>query len=500
MTGLRRSRQRGARRHDIIDQQNIATGEFLQASGMNGDRLIQRGKPFLAGHALERSCRLRTHQKIRAMGMPRFLRHGMRQKRGLVEAAFHQAQPMQGHRGDQRIGSQKGGSSARQPFRGGPDNLVPVAMFERQNKGASIVSIEQRRTTLHPGSGDAHAIVTMHAIPLHLPWQRHAAGITANPGNEGRITPAWAAKREIALHLFPTKCAARGINQTYGCLKCPHFQPIVLVMTRILTDRNALTRNRLRAERAPALFLQERAADEIKDRLEMVNYSFTQPAIISGFPDVWQANFSDARCVPDDDLLDLEPGAHDLVIHALSLHWANDPVGQLIQARLALKPDGLFMGVLFGGTTLHELRSALAQAECDLTNGLSPRVAPMGEIRDLGALLQRAGFALPVADTLLFGVSYPSPLALMRDLRAMGEGNALAARARRFLRKSILLRAMEIYSDAFLGDDGRIPATFEFIFLTGWSPDASQPQPLRPGSAGARLADALRTKETRLED
>jgi SAM-dependent methyltransferase len=267
-----------------------------------------------------------------------------------------------------------------------------------------------------------------------------------------------------------------------------------------LTDRAALLRNRARAARAPAMFLQEDAAGEIKDRLELVNRSFTQPAVVTGFPQIWQTVFPDARIVADEDVLDLDEGAYDLVIHALALHWASDPVGQLIQARRALRPDGLCLVALFGGQTLHELRSALAEAEVKVTGGLSPRVLPMAEIRDLGGLLQRAGLALPVADSLSLNVSYADPFALMRDLRAMGEGNALDARLRRPTRKSVLQEAARIYTQQHADKTGRIRATFEMIFLSGWAPDASQPKPLRPGSAQARLADALGSVESKLQD
>jgi len=264
-----------------------------------------------------------------------------------------------------------------------------------------------------------------------------------------------------------------------------------------LTDRTALTRNRARS-RAEAMFLHEAARDEIQERLELVNRTFTAPAVVTGFPTVW--NWPGAKVVADDDVLDLEQGAHDLVIHALCLHWANDPVGQLVQCRRALRPDGLFLGILFGGQTLHQLRASLAEAESRLTGGLSPRVAPMGEIRDLGALLQRAGFALPVADAAPLTVTYETPLHLMRELRAMGEGNALAARPRHFAPRALFAEAARIYAEAYGTPDGRIPATFEMIVLTGWAPEDSQPKPLRPGSAAARLADALKTEESPLPD
>ena len=267
-----------------------------------------------------------------------------------------------------------------------------------------------------------------------------------------------------------------------------------------LTDLAALDRNRARAARAPAMFLHEAARDEVEDRLSMVNRQFTNPAIITPFPEIWQDFLPGAKIVADTEVLALHEGAHDLLIHALALHWANDPVGQLIQCRRALRPDGLHLSVAFGGQTLHQLRSALAQAESAVTGGLSPRVAPMAEIRDLGALLQRAGFNLPVADSLPMTVSYATPLHLMQDLRAMGEGNALSARLRHFTRRDVIAEATRIYAETWGAADGRIPATFEMIFLTGWAPHDSQPKPLRPGTAAHRLADALGARETPLKD
>ncbi len=252
-----------------------------------------------------------------------------------------------------------------------------------------------------------------------------------------------------------------------------------------LFDRSALASRR---RRATATFLREAVAREVEERLEGVNRTFTDPAVVTPFPQVWAGRLPAARLVPDGEVLDLAEEAHDLVIHDLCLHWADDPVGQLVQCRRALRPDGLLVATLFGGTTLADLRTALAEAEVEVTGGLSPRVAPMGEIRDLGNLLARAGFALPVADELPFDVSYPDALALLRDLRAMGEGNALHGRLRRFTRRGVLLAALARYP---LSPEGRAVAQFEVVTLTGWKPAASQPRPLRPGSASHRLADAL---------
>ncbi|MBZ0128543.1 MAG: methyltransferase domain-containing protein [Rhodobacteraceae bacterium] len=268
-------------------------------------------------------------------------------------------------------------------------------------------------------------------------------------------------------------------------------------MTGPLFDMDALAQNRARARRAGnrAMFLQEMAADQLLERLAEVNRTFTSPAVITAFPDLWRDRLPDARIVAEADMLDLPPQSHDLVLHVLSMHWANDPVGQLIQSRRALRPDGLFLGVIYGGRTLNELRSALAEAESRIRGGLSPRVAPMAELRDLGGLLQRAGYALPVADSDILNVSYADLPALIRDLRAMGETSALAARPRHFARRALFEAAADLYRKHFPSADNRLSATFEMIYLTGWAPDESQQKPLRPGSATTRLAEALGTAE-----
>lgn len=195
------------------------------------------------------------------------------------------------------------------------------------------------------------------------------------------------------------------------------------------------------------------------------------------------------------DPLALAPGAHDLIVSALELHWQNDPVGQLIQMRRALRPDGLMLAALFGGETLIELRTALAEAEVAVSGGLSPRIAPMADVATLGALLQRAGFAMPVADRMVLTASYPDAAALMRDLRAMGETNILSDRRRVPMRRAMLAACEEIYAARYADADGRVRATFEIVMLTGWAPGPEQPQPKRPGSAKARLADALGVPE-----
>jgi SAM-dependent methyltransferase len=202
----------------------------------------------------------------------------------------------------------------------------------------------------------------------------------------------------------------------------------------------------------------------------------------------------------DEETQPFADGSFDLVLSVLGLHWVNDLPGALIQIRRALKPDGLLLGAMLGGETLHELRAALMQAELDQEAGASPRVSPFAELRDMGALLQRAGFALPVVDRDRITLRYPGALELMAALRAMGESNAVAARRRTFSRRATLLRAAEIYQQRCGGGRDGLPASFEVIYLTAWAPHRSQQQPLRPGSAGSRLAEALESEERPLPD
>jgi SAM-dependent methyltransferase len=287
-------------------------------------------------------------------------------------------------------------------------------------------------------------------------------------------------------------------------------------------DRDLLRRRLDRA--APgysgADFLKRRAAGDIVMRLEAIMRDFPRAvdlgarngafaealAASDAAPRVGllvEADLSGAmlagragmRIVADEERLPFAPASLDLIVSSLSLHWANDVVGALVQARLALKPDGLFIGALFGGATLTELRQALTAAELELTGGAGPRVSPFADPSDAAGLLQRAGFALPVADVDRVTVRYDHPLKLMADLRRMGETSVLAERHPRILTRKVLARAFEIYQRDFAGPDGRIAATFEILTLTGWSPSEIQQKPLRPGSAKMRLADALGGEE-----
>jgi len=199
--------------------------------------------------------------------------------------------------------------------------------------------------------------------------------------------------------------------------------------------------------------------------------------------------------VADEEALPFAPGSFDLVLSAMDLHWVNDLPGTLIQIARILRPDGLFLAAMLGGATLWQLRQALTAAESEVESGLSPRVSPFADLRDAAGLLQRAGFAMPVADSETIDVEYESALALMRDLGAMGESNLVAERRRGFTRRSTLLRAAEIYAERFALPSGRVAASFELLYLHGWAPHPSQPKALKPGSAGQRLAEALGTTE-----
>jgi SAM-dependent methyltransferase len=273
---------------------------------------------------------------------------------------------------------------------------------------------------------------------------------------------------------------------------------------------------RVRQKRARALgletFLIDRVAKEAIERLSVVLRSFERAADLDtpadALRDALQANgkvTSLARAsieseagletMVGDEGRPFADASFDLVVSGLALQFVNDLPGVLIQARRALRPDGLLLAAMIGGESLHELREAFALAESEMEGGLSPRVAPFADIRDLGGLMQRAGFALPVVDSDRFIVRYDSPLALMRDLRAMGATNILIERRRTPLRRATLRRMIEIYAERFSDSDGRLRATFEIVWLSGWAPHDSQPKPLRPGSATRRLADALGTKE-----
>lgn len=287
-------------------------------------------------------------------------------------------------------------------------------------------------------------------------------------------------------------------------------------------DRGLIARRRDRAaaHAGDHSFLLDRVADDFAERLAIVRREFPMALSIGAGHGVVArrlrridtlgvifetelsprllAGCDGPRIVADEELLPIRDGALDLVVSGLTLHLVNDLPGALIQIRRALKPDGLLLAALLGGQTLSELRQAWLEAEMDVLGGASPRVAPFADVRDLGGLLQRAGFALPVVDSDIVRVAYPSALALMREIKAMGGSNPLIQRSRRPTTRRLMSRACDIYARRYARADGKVAATFEIITLTAWVPHDSQPKPLRPGSATSRLADALGTKERKL--
>lgn len=204
--------------------------------------------------------------------------------------------------------------------------------------------------------------------------------------------------------------------------------------------------------------------------------------------------------VADEDFLPFRADCMDAVVSNLSLQWVNDLPGALLQIRQALKADGLFMAAVLGGESLRELRESLMQAELAVTGGASPRVSPFIDMRDMGGLMQRAGFALPVVDSDMITVDYPHALKLMQDLRGMGASNATRNRLMIPTRREVLLEAGKIYQEKFGSVTGRVPATFQVIYAIGWKPHESQQKPLKPGTAAVRLADALKAEEVKTDD
>jgi SAM-dependent methyltransferase len=268
-----------------------------------------------------------------------------------------------------------------------------------------------------------------------------------------------------------------------------------------LFDRALLRARQNRARRGgPATFLLDRVAEDMEERLHAVLRDFSDVAEIWTPGTVLRAPLRDrfksvTQLALDDceqETLPLQPQSLDLVVSALALQFVNDLPGVLTQISRALRPDGLLLAAMIGGDTLTELRQSFAAAEAECEGGVSPRVAPFADLRDVGSLLQRAGFALPVTDVDRIVVRYDSAFALMADLRRMGATNILVERRRTPTRRATMLRMAQIYGDRFADTDGRIRATFDVIWLSGWAPHESQQKPLQPGSARASLAEAVR--------
>jgi SAM-dependent methyltransferase len=266
----------------------------------------------------------------------------------------------------------------------------------------------------------------------------------------------------------------------------------------VLFDRALLLRRQARALRqGSATFLLDRVVEDMADRLSAVKRQFAAAADIwspgDGLSELGGRFASFTRIVPSEqEALPFEPASLDVALSALALQFVNDLPGVLAQIRRALKPDGLLLAAMIGGDTLTELRQSFAAAEAEIEGGVSPHIAPFADLRDIGGLLQRAGLALPVTDVDRVVVRYDSAFALMADLRRMGAGNVLVERRRLPLRRATMLRMAQIYAERFSDADGRIRATFDIVWLSGWAPHESQPKPLRPGSAKASLEAAVK--------
>jgi SAM-dependent methyltransferase len=268
----------------------------------------------------------------------------------------------------------------------------------------------------------------------------------------------------------------------------------------VLFDRALLRQRQERARKlGPVTFLLDRVAEDFSDRLQAVTRNFADAA------DIWTPggllrgplaerfkSVTRVDLVSDSETLPLRPASLDLAVSALALQFVNDLPGVLAQIRRALRPDGLLLAALIGGDTLTELRQSFAAAEAECEGGVSPRVAPFADLRDIGGLLQRAGLALPVTDVDRVVVRYDGAFALMHDLRRMGATNILLERRRGLTLRSTMLRMAQIYAERFADPDGRIRATFDIIWLSGWAPHESQPKPLKPGSATASLEEAVK--------
>lgn len=256
-------------------------------------------------------------------------------------------------------------------------------------------------------------------------------------------------------------------------------------------------------------FLLTDVAGRLVERLDIIKKAFPLVVTLGGFLEAqikqragttqvisMDTSFGmNPSVVADEEFLPFRAASLDAVISNLNLHWVNDLPGALLQIKQALKPDGLFLAALLGGESLKELRQCLMEAELTVTGGASPRVSPFADAHTIGALMQRAGFSLPVVDSDIITVHYSSPLKLMQDLRGMGASNATRNRLMKPTRRNVLLEAARLYQEKFADKEGRVPATFQVIYTIGWAPHASQQKPLQPGSAKNRLAEALKVVE-----
>ena len=476
--------------------------------------------------------------------------NGVREQCRLVVASREKPRPMQGNREEEFGIGEDFGASARHPAAIGRRAMRLVAMLEGEHQAAaSIVIAKNGAGAVISGgigkTGTAARVATRiigerQAAAGAMRWPEKADGAPAartelavaadrhataeatrrqqqiKQAGGGAAQPA-RRKRErghgpmTARH--PASCQLSGFAAigAYGHIT---FMPITAPDHLIVFDRPAMRAKRDRAAAAAGFdFLFAEAGERLLDRLEDIDRRFPialdlgcrngalgrglagrggiEYLVQSDPSPLFTARTGGVRLTAEPEFLPFAPASFDVVLSVLLLHWVNDLPGALVQLRRALKPDGLLLASLLAGDTLCELRECLMEAELAEEGGVSPRVSPFAELRDLGGLLQRAGFAMPVVDSDRLTATYPDALALMRELRLMGEGNALLERRRSFSRRATLLRAAALYGERFGDAEGRIPASFEIVTLTAWAPHPDQPKPLRPGSATARLAGAL---------
>jgi NADH dehydrogenase [ubiquinone] 1 alpha subcomplex assembly factor 5 len=458
---------------------------------------------------------------------------------------------MQRHRHEQVGIGEEGRAHPAHPFAEGGRAMQAIAVLEGQDEPPAAVVVAQGRARPVVG-GRRLSAGTAKRARAQLVRKGEAAAGAARLAQERDVAPADGAERIGRFDLLRASETARRQHdveeRATGALEggvserehAPRWErePASLSMRRAIAspiadalygamaedellvfDRRAVRQHRERAARlGTAEFLFEEAAERLAERLGDIKRGFARALVLgarrgamahslrssAGFEIVIEADDAPGflrrpaatpRVAAEAEALPFAAEAFDLVVSPLALHWTNDLPGALLQLRRCLKPDGLLLASMLGGETLHELRGAFLEAELAEEGGVSPRVSPTADGRDLAGLLQRAGFALPVVDTDRIPVTYPNALALMAELRAMGETNALRERRRRFTRRTTLLRAAEAYRALAGTPDGRVAARFEIVTMTAWAPHQSQPKPLRPGSAAARLADALGTVE-----
>lgn len=535
--GLCHGRHRCTRRENVIDDDDSFAVDVGCGGGTDREGVPHVAQALLSSQSTLAGRAAYTPNAV-DQNLPAGLRaDGLGDQRRLVEASCPQPRPVQRHRNDDIGVVQQCAASTHRPRREQGHQIVAVAVLQFQDQRPCRVVIQHRRPGAFEGRWPFGA-VEAHRRIAEIEFERATTACAHRIGDERDPRPTIGTQRRRRIDLGAAQTAMRrqGYIQQSPAQDADkrgrRFRRWVggvggrghsgSMTDDIAVFNRALVRTR-RDRHAAGLreydFLVREIADRLVDRLDDVTRRFPialdlgcRGGLIGdvlagrgGIETLIQTDLSRAMadrarphgpvCVADEEALPFADASLDLVISSLALHWVNDLPGTLIQVCRALRPDGLLLAALFGGETLYELRAALADAELETTGGVSPRVSPFADVRDLGALMQRAGFALPVVDAETITVSYAEPLSLMRDLRGMAESNAVAQRRSEPLRRVTLMRACERYAEVHSDADGRIPATFQILFLTGWAPAPSQPKALKPGQAAARLAEALGAEE-----